>query len=184
MRGLPARGHVVFDRNCARCHGVAGRDARYPNKIVPIETIGTDPVRLSALTPALRKAYGASWFGEYGKQPLVADPGGLRAAAARWHLGLGPIFSQRIGADAVARAASRPTSENLAAERNRLRSKTRRPRNPDICHALPEAAAASPKERRRYFDTTQPCKSAAGHRFPDELNETEKRAVLEYLKTI
>jgi hypothetical protein len=39
-------------------------------------------------------------------------------------------------------------------------------------------------ERRRYFDTRYSGKSAAGHRFPDELTSEEKLAVLEYLKTL
>src|SRR5205814_1863762 len=37
---------------------------------------------------------------------------------------------------------------------------------------------------RHYFDTRGFGKSAAGHTFPDALDEDEKRAVLEYLKTL
>jgi hypothetical protein len=40
------------------------------------------------------------------------------------------------------------------------------------------------RERRRYFDTSAFGKSAAGHDFPDVLQEVEKKAVLEYLKTL
>jgi hypothetical protein len=43
---------------------------------------------------------------------------------------------------------------------------------------LPSAA------RRTYFDTRKPGKSAAGHDFPDVLDDDEKAAVLEYLKTL
>jgi len=39
-------------------------------------------------------------------------------------------------------------------------------------------------ESRRYFQTSKPGKSAAGHLFPNRLTEAEKRAVLEYLKTL
>ena len=39
-------------------------------------------------------------------------------------------------------------------------------------------------ERRTYFDTRSPGKSAAGHDFADVLDEVEKRALLEYLKTL
>ena len=38
--------------------------------------------------------------------------------------------------------------------------------------------------RRNWFDTTRHGKSASGHRFPEALAEDEKRAVLEYLKTL
>ena len=49
---------------------------------------------------------------------------------------------------------------------------------------LPSAAASDQAERRRYFDTRLRSKSAAGHDFPDELEEDEKLAVMEYLKTL
>jgi cytochrome c peroxidase len=38
--------------------------------------------------------------------------------------------------------------------------------------------------RRRYFDTKLPGKSAAGHTFPNVLDEDQKRDLLEYLKTL
>jgi hypothetical protein len=40
------------------------------------------------------------------------------------------------------------------------------------------------RERRKYFDTSKPGKSAAGHTFPDALDDAEKHALLEYLKTL
>jgi hypothetical protein len=39
-------------------------------------------------------------------------------------------------------------------------------------------------ERRRWFDTRKPGKSASGHDFPDALSEDDKKAVLEYLKQL
>ncbi|HEY2894060.1 MAG TPA: cytochrome c, partial [Pirellulales bacterium] len=78
-RALAERGGNVFSAHCAECHGKYGRDASYPNKIVPIEDVATDPVRLNALTTDHRAAYGASWFGHFGQDPLVKDPGGYVA---------------------------------------------------------------------------------------------------------
>jgi hypothetical protein len=46
------------------------------------------------------------------------------------------------------------------------------------------ADADTPAERRHYFDSRIPGKSAAGHEFPEELSEDEKTAVMEYLKTL
>ena len=40
------------------------------------------------------------------------------------------------------------------------------------------------RDRRKYFNTLKPGKSAGGHLFPDALDEDQKRAVLEYLKTL
>ena len=39
-------------------------------------------------------------------------------------------------------------------------------------------------EQRKYFDTSKLGKSAAGHTFPNALDEAERQAVLEYLKTL
>ena len=53
--------------------------------------------------------------------------------------------------------------------------------------AMPVAAGGkklASAERRRHFDTTRPGKSGKGHDFPDVLDESEKAAVLEYLKTL
>jgi hypothetical protein len=48
---------------------------------------------------------------------------------------------------------------------------------------VPKTVTTS-RDRRRYFDTSKFGKNAQGHLFPDELNEAEKTAVLEYLKTL
>ena len=39
-------------------------------------------------------------------------------------------------------------------------------------------------ERRKVYDTTQPGRGNAGHTFGDALTEDERRAVIEYLKTL
>jgi len=45
-------------------------------------------------------------------------------------------------------------------------------------------AAADPAERVRIYDTTRPGYDNGGHYFGDGLNEEERRAVLEYLKSL
>ena len=91
-----------------------GAIRRFPNKIVPIETVGTDPVRLSALTVGQRTLYSKSWFGQYGKEPFVADPGGyvappldgIWASAPYFHNGSVPTLWHVL--------ARRRTAEDLA----------------------------------------------------------------------
>jgi hypothetical protein len=41
-----------------------------------------------------------------------------------------------------------------------------------------------PHERRRIYDTSRPGQSNAGHTFGDDLSDDERRAVIEYLKTL
>ncbi len=42
----------------------------------------------------------------------------------------------------------------------------------------------TPPEKRWFFDTSAFGKSNGGHDYPNVLDEDEKRAVLEYLKTL
>ena len=56
-------------------------------------------------------------------------------------------------------------------------------RDVKACDEVPSSVTAG-HARRGYFDTSKFGKSAVGHTFPDVLDEAQKRAVLEYLKTL
>ncbi len=179
---LAAVGQAAFNRVCADCHGTYGKDGRYPEKLVPIEDVGTDRVRLDALTPAHRDAYGASWFANYGKLANLRDPGGyvappldgIWASAPYFHNGSVPTLWY------VLHPGERPvvwkrTLADYDPKRVGLEIET-------FTHLPAEAAAGW--QRREYFDTRAFGKSAKGHDFPDELTADEKLALLEYLKTL
>ena len=55
---------------------------------------------------------------------------------------------------------------------------------PDCQESCLIGTGAPGRDRRRYFDTSKFGKKAVGHTFPDSLDESEKKAVLEYLKTL
>ena len=176
------RGEAVFNANCAQCHGTYGANEEYPNRIVPIDEVGTDPARLSALTPVHREGYEASWFAHFGEHKVVADPGGyvappldgIWASAPYFHNGSVPTLWH------VLHPGRRPVvwtrSEN-GYDRAKVGLEI------TACDRAPKTFATS-HERRSYFDTTKFGKSAAGHAFPDALDKDEKRDVLEYLKTL
>ena len=181
-RALAERGEVVFNNNCAECHGSYGANSSYPNKIVPIEEVGTDPVRLSALSSEHRAAYGESWFGHFGENEVVPNPGGyvappldgVWASAPYFHNGSVPTLWH------VLHPAERPavwlrSEDGYDQQKAGLEVQS--------FERVPKSVVTG-RERRRYFDTSQPGKSAAGHLFPDALDDDEKRAVLEYLKTL
>jgi len=180
---LAAKGEVVFSNHCAECHGTYGKDETYPNKIVPIDVVGTDPVRLGALSPAHRHAYGQSWFAHFGEHPTIDDPGGyvappldgIWASAPYFHNGSVPTLWH------VMNSSERPgvwrrTEDGYDQEKVGLEIAT--------LEEVPAEAAKNGRERRKYFDTSKDGKSSAGHTFPDALDEAEKHAVLEYLKTL
>jgi mono/diheme cytochrome c family protein len=178
---LAARGRAAFENACARCHGTYGDKETYPNRVVPIGEVGTDRARFDALTPEHRAHYAATWFADYGRDETVSKPAGyvappldgIWATAPYFHNGSVPTLWH------VLHPAERPviwkrSEDGYDRQRVGLEATTYRDRAPIRRLA----------ELREYFDTRRFGKSAAGHLFPDELTEEEKRAVLEYLKTL
>ncbi|QDU95484.1 Cytochrome c [Lignipirellula cremea] len=180
---LAAQGRQVFTQNCAQCHGTYGAKETYPEKIIPLEEVGTDPVRLQALTPKHRELYGASWFSDLGKKPVIADPGGyvappldgVWASAPYFHNGSVPTLWHVLHPDSRPAVWRRQTDAPFDQQRIGLAV--------DTFDKLPEGIKNG-IERREFYSTQDRGKSAAGHRFPDELTEPQKQALLEYLKTL
>jgi mono/diheme cytochrome c family protein len=182
---LAERGRGVFTRHCGSCHGTYGPDGTYPERMVAVEEIGTDRVRFDSLTHKERSDLNASWFGHHGQdaEPLrtresptgyVAPPlDGVWATAPYFHNGSVPTLWHVLHPD------ERPAAWQ------RTRTGYDRARVGLEITAADAAPAKLPSaERRTWFDTTKPGKSAAGHDFPEALTATEKVAVLEYLKTL
>ncbi len=181
-RELASRGKEVFDNHCMRCHGSYGEKESYPERTIPIDEIGTDPVRLRALPVVYREGLKKSWVGEYGKLNTVTDPkgyvapplDGIWATAPYFHNGSVPTLWHVLHPEQRP-VVWRRTEDGYDRERVGLEFESfdRVPR--DI---------VAPAEKRMYFDTRKFGKKNSGHTYPNELDEQEKRAVLEYLKTI
>lgn len=176
------RGRAVFEQRCAECHGTYGENWTYPERTVPIEEIGTDPVRLTALTPEHRRWMQVGWMSRFGADEVITEPVGYVAPPLDGVWATGPYFHNGSVPTLwhVLHPEARPTvwqrtqdgydPERLGLEVTEL-------------DELPEAVT-DVAERRRYFDTRLPAKSASGHTFVDALSEAEKGEVLEYLKTL
>ncbi len=180
---LASKGREAFEMSCARCHGTYGENAKYPNKIVPLKELGTDPVRLTAITEEMRKNANENWLQYGGEYPIrvetaagyVAPPlDGIWASAPYFHNGSVPTLH------GVLNSKERPKvwkADDEAYDHNKMGLLT------EVFDAVP--ATDNTRLRRYYYDTTHVGSSAAGHMFPDEdLNADEKVAVLEYLKTL
>jgi mono/diheme cytochrome c family protein len=187
---LAGEGRAVFARHCAECHGTYGRQGDYPERLVPIAEVGTDRVRLDSLTRKERGDLNASWFGHLGAD-VQAAPVDLVARAA----GEGYVAPPLDGIWATApyfHNGSVPTLWHVLHPSERPAVWKRTPTGYDEARVGLEvesladmpAGRLAPAARRGYFDTRRPGKSAAGHDFPDALDEAEKAAVLEYLKTL
>jgi len=184
-RQLADRGRALFLDNCARCHGTYGEDWTYPNRRIPLEDIGTDPVRLTALSVAGRQSYARSWFaGNANGRPQqnIVDPNGyvappldgVWASAPYLHNGSVPTLWHVLNPKQRP-TVWRPTSQDM--DENRIGLTI------EIVDSVPENETDRVK-RRSYFDTRLFGKSNKGHTYPNSLSTTQKRAVLEYLKTL
>ncbi|HUY31635.1 MAG TPA: cytochrome c [Pirellulales bacterium] len=179
---LADEGRPLFERTCGRCHGTYGPQGAYPEKTVPIDEVGTDPVRFEAIPPDWRALYNTTWFSEYGDKPVHARPegyvapplDGIWASAPYLHNGSVPTLWHLFHPDERPTVWKR-TEDGYDHAKVGLEISQ--------FNEIP-ADIRAPAQRRRFFDTRAFGKSAEGHTFPDELSEREKRAVLEYLKTL
>ncbi len=180
---LAAQGEVAFNAHCAECHGTYGENQEWPELIVPLEDVGTDRARLDSLTVAMRSGYELSWFSNHGEKKSIADPGGyvaqplngIWATAPYLHNGSVPTLWHLMHPEERPVVWGR-TEDGYDTERVGLEV--------TAYDSVPPEDRQIGAQRRQYFDTRLFAKSADGHLFPNRLTEEEKRAVIEYLKTL
>ena len=182
---LAAEGRAVFEANCSSCHGTYGENGSYPNLVVPLDVIGTDPSYARAATDgSLDRFYEWAARGPYAENvEITPAPGyiappldGVWATAPYLHNGSVPDLRTLLDSD------RRPDFWKHEAEP--------RTYDPEILgwrHFRLQGgkeAARDPVERAMIYDTTLPGYGNEGHQFGDALNDAERDAVLEYLKTL
>ena len=178
-------GAAVFADHCVRCHGTYGETPTYPNKIVPLDEIGTDRKRFENIGPAFGEAYNASWFAKEGRgmpvKPTVgyqAPPlDGVWATAPYLHNGSIPTLAALLDSPSRPKVFTRSfRTDEADFDKERVGWKVREVPPPD---------PGSPGiERRKVYDTTQPGRGNGGHTYGDDLTAAERAAVIEYLKTL
>jgi mono/diheme cytochrome c family protein len=186
--GLAAKGQQVFEATCSRCHGTYGDKWTYPNKVVPLEEIGTDPHRFRGLPREVGEYYNRSWFahekGDNGYAAIETDGyqapplDGIWATAPYFHNGSAPTVYHVLNSKARPKIFTRSyRTDEADYDKERLGWKVTvldGPADPKL----------PPIERRKMYDTTQIGRGNGGHTFGDKLSEDERRAVIEYLKTL
>ncbi|HEX5060873.1 MAG TPA: c-type cytochrome [Kofleriaceae bacterium] len=181
---LVAKGKTVFEATCAKCHGTYGEGGVYPNQLVPLADIGTDSTLVEGenqFAGAFVEWFAASFWGQTSRlEPsigYVAPPlDGVWATAPFLHNG------------------SVPTIEALLDSSKRPKYWTRTFQSTDYDPAtlgwkftkLDHGHAGEPTAgaRVKIYDTTQAGYGNGGHTFGDDLSDSERKAVLEYLKTL
>lgn len=189
-RRLAGRGEALFRLRCASCHGTYGDSWIYPNRVVPLDVIGTDAARYDGLTRRAGAHYNTTWFarersgwltndyaaratGGYQAPPLD----GIWATAPYFHNGSVPTVDQVLNSRARPRRFTRSFRTDVAAyDPERLGWRYRELGDGE--QADMEAGA------RAVYDTTQPGRGNGGHTFGDDLSDRERSALIEYLKTL
>lgn len=175
---MATAGKQIFKASCAKCHGTYGDDGKYPNLLIPASIIKTDSALYTSnySNPQFVEWFNKSWFTS-GNHPAklvpyrgyIAPPlDGVWATAPYLHNG------------------SVPNLETLLNSKLRPRYWQRSFTKPVYNYEIPgwtfdvkEAAGHS-----EIYNTTLKGYSNEGHYFGDKLSDTERRQVIEYLKTL
>lgn len=179
---LAAQGRTVFEATCSRCHGTYGETETYPNLVVGIDEIGTDSVLMSSayFTGVYVDWFERSFYGETGRlepaEGYVAPPlDGVWATAPFLHNGSVPTLAQLLD------STSRPRYWTRDFEAGTYDMEAVGWAHTALDYGQDTATAS---ERRRIYDTTQLGYGNGGHTFGDALTADDRRAVIEYLKTL
>jgi hypothetical protein len=171
-QGLATKGSAIYQAQCAACHTAMGPRA---GTIIPVDEVGTDRHRLDMWTPAAAARYNAygeghAWdFSAFrstnGYVPPLHD--GLWLRGPYLHNGSVPTL-----ADLLEAPGARPK---------------RFWRGYDVLDAARVGFISSGPEAERVgtpYDVTAPGNGNAGHTYGTTLPAEDKRALLEFLKTL
>jgi len=187
---LAAAGEAVFTEHCAGCHGTYAdddADETYPNLLLPLAVIGTDPALAAGGAAELRPMvdwFNASYFGTI-LQLVVDDPfvgyvapplDGVWATAPYLHNGSVPTLAALLDSEARPTHWKRVDFDSKNFDQSTLGW-------PYLATPHGQDGAAD-SERKYIYDTTKPGHGNGGHLFGDALDAAERAAVLEYIKTL
>lgn len=175
---LAKNGETIFINNCSKCHGTYGEKENYPNLLIPSNIIQTDSLLFKAnyQNPQFIEWFNKSWYaqGDYAAKLVpangyVAPPlDGVGATAPYLHNGSVPTI------EAVLNSKTRPSIWS------------RDFKNP-VYNYDQLGWQYEVKEKpngKKYYNTNLPGYGNYGHYFGDKLTNAERKALIEYLKTL
>ena len=173
---LANEGSLIFNQHCSSCHGTYVDDSSYPNLLVDLDFVKTDSALIYANFGFNRFTdwYNDSWFGQephaaqlVPERGYVAPPlDGIWASAPYLHNGSVPDLRSLLDSE------TRPSIWRRVGE--------------DYNHNNVgwEYISKASKEDKFDYDTSLLGYGNGGHTFGDHLTESERNALLEYLKII
>jgi len=181
---LVKEGGVLFVQNCSKCHGHygaaagAGENGDYPNLLIPESIIQTDSLLFKSnyQSPQFIDWFNKSWFSQ-GDHPAKLQPFNGYIAP--------PLDGIWITAPYL-HNGSVPTLEGVLNSKLRPTYWSRDFNHPQYDYTTVGWKYSSETGPRgtAVYNTTLPGYGNYGHRFGDKLSDHERKAVIEYLKTL
>lgn len=175
---MAERGQAIFEEHCSKCHGYYGEKESYPNKLIALEKVGTDPyyahyfMRKDGLSDWYNRSWYANSYPHSKHEPkagYIAPPlDGVWATAPYLH------------------NASVPTLEDLLDSQQRPRYWQRiwNSRAYDTLKMGWQYKTLDKPKGKYVYDTTLQGYGNQGHTFGDKLTNEERTVLIEYLKTL
>lgn len=179
---LANTGKPIFDNKCSSCHGTYGNTQTYPNSLVALKTIKTDPELSNHYTENSEiNTYFFEWFNT---GYMGTDANNIQLKAEGGYIA--PPLDGIWATAPYLHNGSVPTLEDVLNSTNRpeLWSRTFIDTDYDQNKVGWNYVVESTKQNIKTYDTTLKGYSNSGHTFGDELTNAERLAVLEYLKTL
>lgn len=181
---LVTRGKTVFEATCSKCHGTYGTDGKYPNQLVPLADVGTDPTLATGETEFAARFvewFAQSFWGETSRMEpqagYIAPPlDGIWATAPFFHNGSVPTL------EAVLDPTKRPTYWTRTFISTDYDPATVGWKFTKLDHGQADEPTAN--ARVKIYDTTLVGYGNGGHTFAEDLDASDHKALLEYLKTL
>lgn len=174
---LAKKGEAIFIDHCAKCHGRYGEEESFPNLLIPGAVIQTDSFLYKAnySNPQFVDWFNKSWFTQ-GDHPARLEPfegyiapplDGIWITAPYFHNG------------------SVPTLEGVLNSDKRPKYWSRNIHKPEYDYEkIGWVYKHHEKPSKGVYNTDLPGYGNYGHYFGDKLNDEERKAVIEYLKTL
>lgn len=177
-KSLVKEGGVLFVQNCSKCHGHYGQGGDYPNLLIPESIIKTDSLLFKSNYQSSQFIgwFNKSWFAQ-GDHPARLEPfngyiapplDGIWITAPYLHNGSVPTL------EAVLNSKLRPAYWSRDFNNPRY----------DYAQIGWKYAREDGPRGTAVYNTTLPGYGNYGHTFGDKLSDQERKAVIEYLKTL
>ena len=177
-RSLVKEGGILYVQNCSKCHGHYGQDGKYPNLLIPESEIQTDSLlyKSNYQSNQFVEWFNNSWFAT-GDHPARLEPfdgyiapplDGIWITAPYLHNGSVPDLETLLNSKARPVYWSRDF-DNPEYDYVKLGWK----------YSVRDSAKGT-----TVYNTTLPGYGNYGHRFGDKFSNRERKAIIEYLKTL